>query len=81
MFSGIGEIMYVCICNAFTCRDVRKVRDQGASRSGQVYKKLGCKMQCGKCLETIESVLKEPFESDTANNNNTENHNFFPANL
>jgi len=73
--------MYVCICNAFTCRDVRKVRDQGASRSGQVYKKLGCKMQCGKCLETIESVLKEPFESDTANNNNTENHNFFPANL
>jgi len=73
--------MYVCICNAFTCRDVRKVRDQGASRSGQVYKKLGCKMQCGKCLETIESVLKEPVESDTVNNSNTENYNFFPANL
>jgi bacterioferritin-associated ferredoxin len=73
--------MYVCICNAFTCRDVRKVRDQGVSRSGQVYKKLGCKMQCGKCLETIANVLKEPVETDSLNNNNTENNNFFPVNV
>ncbi|MBH88389.1 MAG: hypothetical protein CMJ12_04420 [Pelagibacterales bacterium] len=73
--------MYVCICNAFTCRDVRKVRDQGVSRSGQVYKKLGCKMQCGKCLETIDSVLKEPVDADSVNNSNPENLNFFPANL
>ena len=73
--------MYVCICNAFTCRDVRKVRDQGVSRCGQVYKKLGCKMQCGKCLETIDSVLKESIDSDTVNNSNPENFNFFRANL
>lgn len=73
--------MYVCICNAFTCRDVRKVRDQGVSRSGQVYKKLGCKMQCGKCLETIANVLKEPVETNSLNNNNTENNNFFPVNV
>jgi len=73
--------MYVCICKAFTCRDVRKVRDQGVSRSGQVYKKLGCKMQCGKCLETIANVLKEPVETDSLNNNNTENNNFFPVNV
>lgn len=73
--------MYVCICNAFTCKDVRKVRDQGVSRSGQVYKKLGCKMQCGKCLETIANVLKEPVETDSLNNNNTENNNFFPVNV
>ena len=51
--------MYVCICNAFTCRDVRRVKSQGVSKSRQVYKKLGCRIQCGKCLETIDNVLKE----------------------
>jgi bacterioferritin-associated ferredoxin len=72
--------MYVCICNAFTCRDVRKVRDEGVSKSGQVYKKLGCRMQCGKCLETIDNVLKEKDISDNANNNTINNHNFFSVN-
>ncbi|HIG09378.1 MAG TPA: bacterioferritin-associated ferredoxin [Alphaproteobacteria bacterium] len=51
--------MYVCICNAFTCSDVRRVKSQGVSKSKQVYKKLGCRMECGKCLETIDNVLKE----------------------
>jgi bacterioferritin-associated ferredoxin len=72
--------MYVCICNAFTCKDVRKLRDLGVSRSGQVYKKLGCKMQCGKCLETIDSVLKESNDTDSIKNQNVSNHNFFPIN-
>ena len=57
--------MYVCICNAFTCRDVRRVKSQGVSKSRQVYKKLGCSMQCGKCLETIDNVLKEDQSKDT----------------
>ena len=60
--------MYVCICNAFTCRDVRRVKSQGVSKSRQVYKKLGCRMQCGKCLETIDNVLKEDQSKDTLAN-------------
>jgi|TARA_B100000795_G_scaffold260860_1_gene237119 bacterioferritin-associated ferredoxin len=56
--------MYVCICNAFTCRDVRRVKSQGVSKSRQVYKKLGCRIQCGKCLETIDNVLKEDQSTD-----------------
>lgn len=62
--------MYVCICNAFTCRDVRRVRAEGILKSRQVYKKLGCRMQCGKCLETIDSLLKEEQTTDKINNNN-----------
>ena len=62
--------MYVCICNAFTCRDVRRVRSEGILKSRQVYKKLGCRMQCGKCLETIDSLLKEEQTTDKINNNN-----------
>ena len=61
--------MYVCICNGFTCKDVKKLRGAGVSKSGQVYKKLGCKMQCGKCLETIDSLLKEDSDIDKLNAN------------
>ena len=61
--------MYVCICNAFTCKDVKKVKAEGVAKSGQVYKKLGCKMQCGKCLDTIEGLLKEDMDIDKLNAN------------
>ena len=64
--------MYVCICNAFTCRDVRRVKSQGVSKSRQVYKKLGCRMQCGKCLETIDSVLKEDHPTDALANRSSD---------
>ena len=64
--------MYVCICNAFTCRDVRRVKSQGVSKSRQVYKKLGCSMQCGKCLETIDNVLKEDQSKDTSANRSSD---------
>ncbi|MGY8975871.1 MAG: (2Fe-2S)-binding protein, partial [Alphaproteobacteria bacterium] len=64
--------MYVCICNAFTCRDVRRVKSQGVSKSRQVYKKLGCRMQCGKCLETIDNVLKEDQPTDALANRSSD---------
>ena len=64
--------MYVCICNAFTCRDVRRVKSQGVSKSRQVYKKLGCSMQCGKCLETIDNVLKEDQPTDALANRSSD---------
>ena len=67
--------MYVCICNAFTCSDVRRVKSQGVSKSKQVYKKLGCRMQCGKCLETIDNVLKEEQTTESLANKSLEFNN------
>ncbi len=67
--------MYVCICNAFTCSDVRRVKSQGVSKSKQVYKKLGCRMQCGKCLETIDNVLKEEQTTESFANKSLEFNN------
>ncbi len=72
--------MYVCLCNALTTRDVEKVKERGVCNPTQVYKSLGCKMQCGKCLETIDSLLKEQNDSDPINNQNVKDYNFFPAN-
>ena len=39
--------MYVCICNALTSEDVRKLKNIGVCNPSSVYKKLGCVMQCG----------------------------------
>ena len=51
--------MYVCLCNALTTSDVNKVKERGVCNPRQVYKSLGCKIQCGKCLETINDILQE----------------------
>ena len=73
--------MYVCICNAFTCSDVRRVKSQGVSKSKQVYKKLGCRMECGKCLETIDNVLKEEQTTESLANKSLEFNNISSINI
>ncbi|HEY9566953.1 MAG TPA: (2Fe-2S)-binding protein [Thalassobaculum sp.] len=49
--------MYVCLCNAFTDRDVDRAIDAGAHTVGQVYKRLDAVPQCGKCKDTIRTML------------------------
>lgn len=34
-----------------------RVIDNGASSVGQVYKQLGCKPQCGQCVEMVREAL------------------------
>jgi len=57
--------MYVCICNALTSEDVRKLKNIGVCKPSSVYKKLGCAMQCGKCLQSIEEILQEKAVQET----------------
>lgn len=49
--------MYVCLCNSFTCSDVRRVRGEGASTPAEVYRRIGCRPQCGKCRDSIRDLL------------------------
>lgn len=49
--------MYVCICNAFTDRDVNVAIDAGACTVGQVYRCLDAVPQCGKCKDTIREMI------------------------
>ena len=51
--------MYVCLCNAFTDRDVHRAIDSGAHTVGQVYKTCGAVPQCGKCKDTIRELLTD----------------------
>ena len=59
LLKGNKYKMYVCICNALTSEDIRKLKNIGVCEPSSVYKKLGCAMQCGKCLQSIDKILQE----------------------
>ena len=51
--------MYVCLCNGFTCRDVRRAIGGGARSVGGVYRACGVKPNCGRCKDAIRELLDE----------------------
>lgn len=63
---GAGD-MYVCLCNAFTDKQVKQVLIGGARSPAEVYRRLGCAPQCGKCVPCVRQMVKE--RSDTAEMN------------
>ena len=65
LLKGNKYKMYVCICNALTSEDVRKLKNIGVCEPSLVYKKLGCAMQCGKCLQSIDEILREEAVQET----------------
>ncbi|MCK8783264.1 (2Fe-2S)-binding protein [Roseomonas sp. NAR14] len=51
--------MYVCLCNAITDRDVRRVASEnGVSRPAEVYEACGCRAQCGRCVKMMLNMLR-----------------------
>lgn len=53
------KIMYVCICNAMTDRQVREAHKHGARNVAQVFRRTGTKPECGKCVCCMHEILKE----------------------
>ncbi|WP_207478190.1 (2Fe-2S)-binding protein [Arenibaculum pallidiluteum] len=49
--------MYVCICNAFTERQVRTALDQGVRSPAGVFRARKCAPQCGKCVPTLRQMV------------------------
>ncbi|WP_229743928.1 (2Fe-2S)-binding protein [Aliidongia dinghuensis] len=56
--------MYVCLCNAFTDRQVRAVCPAAGSSAAAVYCALGVRPKCGKCVPTVREILDEVANSD-----------------
>lgn len=48
--------MYVCLCNGFTDRQVRTVAEKKSTVS-TIYRRLGCRPQCGKCVPFVREML------------------------
>ncbi len=51
--------MYVCVCHAIRCRDVKEAAGQGACRAAEVFRRAGVRPQCGRCLPTMREMLDE----------------------
>ena len=51
--------MFVCVCNAITERAVDYALDQGPCRVSEVYSRLGCRAQCGKCVPTVRAMMQQ----------------------
>jgi bacterioferritin-associated ferredoxin len=50
--------VYVCICNAFTEKQVCVALRKGISSPAGVFRHLGCAPQCGKCVPTVRCMVK-----------------------
>lgn len=51
--------MYVCLCNALTDRTIRACCACEAETVGEVYRALGCRPQCGKCVPMVKEMVRE----------------------
>lgn len=50
--------MYICLCNGFTEGKVRLVAERGECKVADVYKALGCKPKCGKCVPFVRDLIR-----------------------
>jgi bacterioferritin-associated ferredoxin len=59
--SHLGErrkyLMYICICNALTDKQVDRAIKDGCREPSDVYKACGTQPQCGRCMETMWHML------------------------
>jgi bacterioferritin-associated ferredoxin len=54
--------MYVCVCNAVTDRDVRTHAERDANTVSTVYRSLGFKPKCGKCVPLVRQLMRQAVE-------------------
>jgi bacterioferritin-associated ferredoxin len=52
--------MWICICNALRCRDIRQAVTDGAETPSEVFQTCQCEAQCGMCVREIVAILREP---------------------
>lgn len=50
--------MYICICNALTERAISAAVRDGAESPTQIFAKLDCAAQCGKCLPMLREKVR-----------------------
>jgi len=51
--------MYVCVCNAVTDRQIRSQSECTRGTVAEIYRALGIKLQCGKCIPTAKCIIDE----------------------
>jgi bacterioferritin-associated ferredoxin len=54
--------MYVCLCHAITDRDFRAHAECEGCTVSAVYRSLGTKPKCGKCVPFVRQLLRQVVE-------------------
>jgi bacterioferritin-associated ferredoxin len=54
--------MYVCVCNAITDREVRAQAETECSTVATIYRSLGTKPKCGKCVPLVRQLMRQVIE-------------------
>jgi bacterioferritin-associated ferredoxin len=59
---GEAAAMIVCSCNILSDQDVRAIASNPAyvpPRVAEIYDRLGCSAECGRCARTIKMIIEE----------------------
>lgn len=52
--------MIVCVCNELREKDCREAAgDPSVRRASCVYRRLNCRVRCGACVSTMQSIVEE----------------------
>ncbi len=51
--------MYICFCHAVTDSQATSLIQGGCTSVSGVYKRLGCRPQCGKCIPILRRLIDE----------------------
>lgn len=55
--------MYVCLCHGFTEKQVTHAVTQGPCSISEVYRRLGERPACGKCIPQILQIARSETDS------------------
>jgi len=51
--------MYVCICNALKCRELREAASSEEASVAEVFRRCGGRPKCGKCLPDVAQMIED----------------------
>lgn len=52
--------MYVCLCNAISDTELKRLAAEGHRNASKAYGALGAEVCCGRCVPTAEDILNTP---------------------
>ena len=57
--SALIRAMYICLCNAVTDHDIRRVAADGVHSFAELQVRTGCSDCCGSCEQEARSTLEK----------------------
>ena len=49
--------MIICLCNNISEKEIEDAIERGSKKATDVYDALGCKPQCGSCMDFIKDKI------------------------